>query len=237
MSLKVRLKLSYPAPFEEFAGRVIVLFSCFHGDRQKTLSGFDVRFVNPGINEAVLGSHAALTQEDFEEELPKSVGQPLWEATVGQQDNWDAAPPSLHGIPLVEGEQWSFFKTDVWHNFHLGVAKHWLASAFVCSIEALPFLSHLSIDDRIAWLDERYKEFYKLTESGRETLTWPQSSICPVGNWHKGSVSAYFMQFLERLCTQYKIFFANDDLLDTIASRMDFYVFLLILCQLFVFNS
>ena len=175
-----------------------------------------------GQEETADGSRSAVPFEEMS-------GQPLWEATLGQQDNWDAAPPILHGVPLVEGEQWSFFKTDVWHNFHLGVAKHWLASAFVCAIETSPFLGHLSVDDQISWLDARYKEFYKrkkisphVTEIGRDTLSWPQSSTCPIGNWNKGAASTHFMQFLESLCTQYKTDFANDDLLDTIASWMDF---------------
>ena len=188
-----------------------------------------------GQEETADGSRSAVPFEEMS-------GQPLWEATLGQQDNWDAAPPILHGVPLVEGEQWSFFKTDVWHNFHLGVAKHWLASAFVCAIETLPFLGHLSVDDQISWLDARYKEFYKrkkisphVTEIGRDTLSWPQSSTCPIGNWNKGAASTHFMQFLESLCTQYKTDFANDDLLDTIASWMDFEKFFYSkFCQLFV---
>ncbi|CAL1144391.1 unnamed protein product, partial [Cladocopium goreaui] len=62
-------------------------------------------------------------------------GKPLWEGTLGQQDACDGMPAILEGVPLLEENRWQFFKTDLWHNFHLGVAKHYVASALVSILE------------------------------------------------------------------------------------------------------
>lgn len=63
--------------------------------------------------------------------------QPSWASTVNATPPWDNIPPVLSGLPLDHGQKASFFKVDFWHNWHLGVAKHWLASSFVCLTEQI----------------------------------------------------------------------------------------------------
>ncbi|CAL1165836.1 unnamed protein product, partial [Cladocopium goreaui] len=151
-------------------------------------------------------------------------GQPLWEATLGCQNAWHETPPILTGVPWLQTEHWSFFKTDIWHNLHLGIAKHFTASAFVSLLEILP-LNGASMDDKIRWLDECYKDYCArkrvsphVEEIGRDTLSWPQASSCPVGSWNKGSASTHFMKFLEDLCLQNAAECAGDPLLQAIAT-------------------
>lgn len=150
-------------------------------------------------------------------------GQPLWESTLGQQHCWNETPAILTGVPLDESEHWSFFKTDCWHNLQLGLAKHWIASAFVSLLENLPLTG--SMDDKIAWLDQSYKDWYRrkrisphVDEIGREILSWPQASACPTGTWHKGTVSTHFMKFLEDLCDEHAADCARDPLLQAIVA-------------------
>jgi len=152
-------------------------------------------------------------------------GKPRWEATLGQQSNWSETPPILKGVPLPEDQHWQFFRTDVWHNFHLGIGKHYIASTLVSFMETLPSLQPLSMDDRISWFDgcfKAYCSFKNITphvaDISRETICWPQTSVCPVGSWHKGSATTHFMQFLDHFCCQRKDECAEDELLQALAA-------------------
>ena len=153
-------------------------------------------------------------------------GRPLWEATLGQRLAWDETPPMLKGVPMLECDSWMFYKTDVWHNFHLGLAKHWVASSLVSMLENLPMRPQ-SMDDKVEWLGEEYKKFCtrrKISphceELGRETLNWHQSSNCPVGAWNKGSASTHYMLFLENLCSEWSNEIEGEPLLEAIAPSM-----------------
>jgi hypothetical protein len=155
-------------------------------------------------------------------------GKPLWEGTLGDCDAWDEVPPILQGVPLREEDHWQFFKTDVWHNLHLGLAKHWVASALVSMIENLDFPGG-SMDEKIDFLNTEYKNFCArkrisphCEELGRETLNWPQSSTCPVGAWNKGSASTHFFLFLDDLCQRWSTEMADDPLLQAIVLGIDF---------------
>ena len=115
-------------------------------------------------------------------------GKPLWEGTLGDRLGWDTFPPILTGIPLLPEHGWEFFKTDVWHNYHLGLGKHWVASSLVSLLENLP-LPFDSMDQKLTWLAKEYREFCKrkrvtphVEELGRETLSWPQASSCLWGH-------------------------------------------------------
>ena len=149
-------------------------------------------------------------------------GSPAWEATMGQQDNWDQLPPILEGNALDPSQHHTFFKTDLWHNMHLGVAKHWVASSLVSLLENLP-LPQTSMDAKIAWLGDEYRSYCSskrlsphVEELGRETLGWFQSSTCPVGAWNKGSASARFMMFLDHLCKAWSNEIRGNPLLEAI---------------------
>ena len=154
-------------------------------------------------------------------------GKPLWEGTLGQQDAFDGMPAILEGVPLLEENRWQFFKTDLWHNFHLGVAKHYVASALVSILENVD-LEVGSMDDKFEILNAEYKRFCKekrisphCEELGRDSLNWYQSTACPIGSWNKGSASTHYMLFLEYLCKIWSDKFGDDPLLQTIATGMD----------------
>jgi hypothetical protein len=158
-------------------------------------------------------------------------GKPIWEGTLGQQQSWEETPPLLQGVPLDECDHYTFFKTDVWHNFHLGLAKHWVASSLVSLLEHLP-LPYGSMDEKVEWLGQEYRNFYKskrisphCEELGRETLGWYQSSTCPVGTWNKGSASTHYMLFLEYLCKTWSNEIRGEPLLEAIDTRMILYGF------------
>ncbi|CAL1169025.1 unnamed protein product [Cladocopium goreaui] len=161
-----------------------------------------------------------------------SSGAPLWEQTLGQQQPWLRTPELLSGVPLEPRDHWTFYKTDIWHNLHLGVGKQWCASAFVSFVDNLDFGGGMSMDDKVEALNSQYKAWCKMKritphveELGRETrslagklVSWPTSASCPCGSWHKGAATTHFMQFLEWFCEQHKDECAADPLLQAIAT-------------------
>lgn len=149
-------------------------------------------------------------------------GKPLWESTLGDQNSWNETPSILYGVPLREDDHWSFFKTDVWHNFHLGLGKHWVASSCVSMLENLP-LPFGNMDEKIEWLASEYRNFIarrKISahsdELGRDTFGWYQSSTCPHGTWNKGSQTTVYMAFLDDLCNKRSDDIRGEPLLETI---------------------
>lgn len=126
---------------------------------------------------------------------------PLWEATLGQQEIWRGeTPPILLGAPLPDDQLWSFYKTDVWHNFHMGVGKFWVAGGLVGLLENLPMWDDASMEERLQSLNTDYHSFCMrkrvtphVEDLGRETLGWPTAGTCPCGSWSKGSATTHFM--------------------------------------------
>ena len=152
------------------------------------------------------------------QEVDRSTGQiafpfedisasPCWEQTMFAAPAWDEVPDILVGVPLNRGEVSSFFALDVWHNFHLGVAKQWIASSFVVIAESS--LLQGSIEVKFQSITEKYKRFCHeqriapwVTDISRDSLSWPQSSAAPNGKWNKGAASTHLMLFLSNFCEE-----------------------------------
>ena len=114
-------------------------------------------------------------------------------------------PPLLQGVPLNRDWKTKFFNFDIWHIFHLGIAKGWIGSSLVVIIESdIPVLSgQRSVEAKFGQLTDMYKHFCRsnklamwVSELSRESLSWPQSSANPLGAWNKGSASTTLMLFL-----------------------------------------
>lgn len=81
------------------------------------------------------------------------------------------------------------FKLDVWHNFHGGSGKNFLASSYV---ELLPTFDGNSIDARFesmganfdTWRKTKNMKFYAGTIS-RGTFGASDLQVCPDGCWSK----------------------------------------------------
>ena len=138
---------------------------------------------------------------------------PAWSTTLHRELPWDPlSPPAiLEGAMLREEAPSAFFLTDIWHNFHLGVAKVWIGGSIISILERMShFPEGRSVESKLAWLTEEYKTFMRhrriaphLLELSRETLSWPTGPTCPQGRWSKGAVSTHLMMFLENFCARY----------------------------------
>jgi len=59
-----------------------------------------------------------------------------WISTLHSVVPWVHTPNIINGVPLTTEHAQAFFVTDLWHNFHLGVAKHFVGSGLVSVIES-----------------------------------------------------------------------------------------------------
>lgn len=149
-----------------------------------------------------------------------------WTTTVAGPNGtlpWDTEPVILSGLPMVPLEKPNFFLTDCWHNFHLGLAKHFLASSFVCAIERLNSFPATSVESRFDFLTQDFADFCRLKnihaymkEISRETCSFPSSKACPVGRWSKGVVASQWMAYLENYCDRFVVNKTDDPVMLTI---------------------
>ena len=148
-----------------------------------------------------------------------------WIQTLNHEEAWTTRPFILEGLPLTLPLQIQFFQTDLWHNYHLGVSKHFLGSSFVAIVESgLESVVRGSIETKFTWLTNLYLAFWNsrghtpfLNEINRETMGFPMGSACPIGRWSKGQVSTELMQFLDHFCKTYILNKTDDRLLLSIA--------------------
>ena len=152
---------------------------------------------------------------------------PSWLPTRDLVLPWDEEPRILEGLPLNFSQRARFFQFDVWHLFHLGVAKHYLASALVVIVESrLPALTpYRSVEAKFEWLTQVYRQYCRdnrlstwVKELSCDSLQWPQGSACPLGKWNKGAASTTIMLFLGFFCEKYIAGKTEDELLLLIAA-------------------
>eukprot|EP00438_Fugacium_kawagutii_P000785 Skav229119 [mRNA] locus=scaffold92:800766:813847:- [translate_table: standard] len=151
---------------------------------------------------------------------------PAWLSTTFQEVPWDHTPEILNGVPLGTVPAESFFCADLWHCFHLGVAKHWVASSFITVIECLDIPDTSSVEQKFQWLNSTYQEFCQrhgrcgwVKQLDRDFFNWPSSNVCPIGSWNKGSTSTHLMKYLEWFCTKFITGKTEHEMLKAIDSR------------------
>ncbi len=124
---------------------------------------------------------------------------------------------SMHdaSLPLfAEGEESPFCRVphppqkvaalwayDIFHTFHLGVARCFLGSCIVLLSE---LETEGAVDDRFSSLSSSYKAWCKsrkkrsfLTKITKEHIQWPTTSSYPSGGWHKGGLSTVLMEWMQ----------------------------------------
>ena len=132
--------------------------------------------------------------------------QAKWKQTMLQEDPWPSIPPIMQGQPYVAGEEPTFLKTDLWHNWHNGVGKTWLACSFVY-MAACDVLTGPSMDSKFEQLSQEYRDWARrerihpcLKQLNRETFGYESKSSAPTGSWNKAAVTTHLMLFLSAFC-------------------------------------
>ena len=139
---------------------------------------------------------------------------------------WDAEPAMLKGQLFEPNKGTFFFRLDIWHNFHCGVAKVFLASSFIVLCN-LGVIAGSSVDLRFKALSEFYRDFcqrHKLAmhvqEFTRDNLGFDSEASWPVGKWNKGAASTHMMLFLQSFMETRVLGNTDDPLLLSIATRL-----------------
>ena len=110
-------------------------------------------------------------------------------------------PSPLLGLKHVPGMQATLFKYDVWHSWHLGVGR-----AFVASVLALMSLEceGRSKEARIQQLSDAYFAWCRQTSTppilsklSTEMLNWETNNSFPVGSWYKAGITTNLCLFIE----------------------------------------
>ena len=126
---------------------------------------------------------------------------PTWVASLLVQPPFDEANHRFSIIPHIPGTLPTFWKFDLFHCVHLGIAKNYLGSMLALLSELEPAGN---VDSRFELLTAKYLGF--CAESHRqahckrltkESLNWISKSHFPTGAWHKGDLSTSLLLFCE----------------------------------------
>ena len=147
--------------------------------------------------------------------------------TMALPEPWDREP-ALTRLLLHDGGyngKCRFHCIDVWHAFHLGVGKAWIASGAMLLQKILP---ESNADKRIEVIAKGYKDFCK------------QHRIDPVirkidfhtfglkernGAWNKACITSNFMLYMEEFCREHADKIRNDEQLRIFETCMTIYGF------------
>ena len=151
-----------------------------------------------------------------------------WINTMFREVPWETEPTILQNLQYNQRDQIDFFRTDFWHNLHLGVSKHFVGSSFVSIIECgLPSIVAGSVEVKFQWLTGNYLAYWRskgkvpfVTEISRETMGFPQGSTCPIARWSKAVASTEFMLYLEWFADHHIVGNTSDEILLSIVSSL-----------------
>ena len=121
-------------------------------------------------------------------------------------------------VPWVEESAWTtmlmcesgpqgkarFFKPDLWHTVHMGIAKDFIASS-LCLLQV--FMDGSNVDLRFEHMTTLYREFCRQNKKTRyiskitkDTVGGAGKRDEPTGGWNKAALSTTLLQFTQYLC-------------------------------------
>lgn len=125
---------------------------------------------------------------------PTWLGSMLTQSPFNEESVFELVPHSAGELPLL-------FKFDIFHVFHLGVAKNFLGS----------FLALLSVREDGGSIDQRFEQLSAkyvtwcvanrktphMRRITKEHLNWVSTTHYPTGSWHKGDLSTNLMHWVQ----------------------------------------
>ena len=134
------------------------------------------------------------------EEIATST--PKWLPTVAVKLPWTRQPAIIKHLMHDRGDPASFFKSDIWHVFHLGFGRSWICSVIQL---LLPYLPCSNLEDKWDYLTDHYLQWcranHKQSHISRISpyLMSYGDATGAMGNWHKGALTTNFAQWLVEL--------------------------------------
>ena len=127
------------------------------------------------------------------------VEDPQWLPTCHTETFYNIKPEFFNWPIQDESREAEFFAVDLWHSWHLGLAKVFLGSVLALM---LPFCPGSKAEARYESMTEQYLLFCKgtkrhayLTKITEDTITWQKKTDFPLGHWPKGSVSTHLLEW------------------------------------------
>ena len=158
--------------------------------------------------------------------------QPRWRETCNLPGDWPFIRfPSLMALPHDPTNPTSLIGQDIFHGWHLGAAKQFLASCLVLLSETYPGRSiparfeNMSADF-FGWCRTHGEKPY-IRKLNRDTVGWPSAADFPSASWSKGSTSTCVLRFFLAACVQRAMLIESGSLLEeALAAAKAIYRFL-----------
>jgi len=151
--------------------------------------------------------------ENFEVDIPE------WLPSENTLDPYEVEPGLLM-LPMDRSNTPKFFTWDIFHAWHLGAGKHFMATAFVLLAMSAIYAAAGAIDRRIDAASSDFFAWCKATKNrpyirklSKDTLGWQQTSNYPVGGWSKGMTTTTIMKFFLAKCLENENIVQGDRLL------------------------
>ena len=128
-----------------------------------------------------------------------ATAMPSWIKTIGVKLPWVREPEVIKNLVHDRSSPADFFKSDIWHVFHLGFGRSWIASVVQL---VLPQLPCQNLDEKWDFLTEHYLRWCernkKQAHVSRITayLMSYNDSSGTRGEWHKGALTSNLMGWL-----------------------------------------
>ena len=129
---------------------------------------------------------------------------PRWLSTEGAQVPWVVEPPLSRWLCSERTSPAAFYKLDIWHTFHLGVGRSFIASTIVLCMSLAQFASR-TIDSTFDKLSESYLAFCRETKQQPHIRRIHRDFVCyndpggVNGYWNKGALTTVLMLWLEHM--------------------------------------
>ena len=121
---------------------------------------------------------------------------PRWELTENSGAAavpWDRVEPFTELLPTPYNLPQKLYRPDLWHNWHLGHGRYFLASAFIV---ILPMWDGSGVEKKFANLTKSWKSFCQLrrvkpplAKLSKQTCGYTASLDWPEGCWQKGATT------------------------------------------------
>lgn len=135
------------------------------------------------------------------------IRPPTWVPTVNTLSAFLTLPKVLQ-LPMEESFRENFFCFDLFHAWHLGAGKTFLASCL--AVLAISSAYQGSVESRLEKLNAEYIQWKKATgftcqlrRINRAKLGWSATTVFPAGTWSKGSTTTCLMRFFLAMCQKH----------------------------------
>ena len=163
-----------------------------------------------GICPACLAGRDEYPFEDF------VSAEPRWRRTVNQEPAYDTPSPLMR-LPRDAANPISIAGQDLFHGFHLGIGKTFMASSLALLSYEFEGRSQdarfeAMAADFFGWCASNSQHPY-IRKLSRETINWMSTSDFPAGSWAKGSTTTCLLRWFVHACRQRSATIAADSIL------------------------